>query len=192
MSLRLEVVDPAVDFPELVECKWESYEIPYQSFWRLFNPIIGTGPNARDDSLRQATIRQEKGHLSDPASHWLKVTDSNNGNKIIAGAWWKIYPSNPFEENDDEFEAFWFPEGGQRDFATAAIRQHDAPRARMGKRSQVCALSTFQARQKNIADIKDKISILFSHTRITGVKVQEICSWNGGLKRLINWAWRCG
>jgi hypothetical protein len=94
MSFRLEDVDPATDFSEVVECKWASYENPYQPFFRLFNPIIGTGPSARTESLEETTTRQRQLHVSDPTSHCQKVTDTKSG-KIIAAALWKIPLSMP-------------------------------------------------------------------------------------------------
>ncbi|KAM3071211.1 hypothetical protein ACMFMF_007682 [Clarireedia jacksonii] len=136
MSFKLEEVNPATDFDELIECEWISYENPYQSFFRLFCPIIGDGPNAREESLKEATARQLEWHQSDPTSYWHKIVDPKSG-RIAAAALWKIHPTNPFEHQEDHSEAYWFPEGGQRDFVTKALQRFDAPRAKMGQRPQV-------------------------------------------------------
>ena len=137
MSFKLEEIDPVADFSELIECEWISYESPFQTFFRLFCPILGNGPKARSDSIKEATARQLEWHQSDPTSYWQKVTDENTG-KIIAAALWKICPTNPFEHADSHSEAYWFPEGGQRDFVTKCLEQFDAPRATMAPRPQVC------------------------------------------------------
>lgn len=137
MTFKLEDINPATDFAELIECEWISYEKPLQPFFRLFCPIIGDGPNARQDSMKESTARQLEWHNSDPTSLWHKVVDVDTG-KIIAAALWKICPSNPFEHPDDHSEAYWFPEGGQRDFVTKCLERFEAPRARMAQRPQVC------------------------------------------------------
>ncbi|PQE25900.1 hypothetical protein CJF30_00000642 [Rutstroemia sp. NJR-2017a BBW] len=135
MSFKLEEVDPVKDFTELIECEWISYENPNQTFFRLFCPIIGDGPNAREESLKESTARQLEWHQSDPTSYWQKIVDPKSG-KIAAAALWKICPTNPFAHEEDHSEAYWFPEGGQRDFVTQALQRFDAPRARMGQRPQ--------------------------------------------------------
>lgn len=137
MTFRLEDVDVATDFEELIACEWESYENPLQPFFRLFCPIRGVGPNARAESLKEATARQLEWHRSDPTSYWQKVTEVATG-KIVAGAFWKICKTNPFEHPEEHLEAHWYPKGGERDFVNQALEQFDAPRARMAQRPQVC------------------------------------------------------
>lgn len=136
MSFTLQEVDPAKDFAELIECEWDSYENPYQTFFRLFCPIHGTGPSTRAESLKEATARQLQWHTSDPTSYWQKVVTDDG--KIVGGALWKICPTNPFEHPDDHFEATWYPKGCQRDYVSHALEIFDTPRMRMGPRPQVC------------------------------------------------------
>ncbi|KAI9693903.1 MAG: hypothetical protein M1822_003174 [Bathelium mastoideum] len=131
VPLRLEEVDITRDFPELISCEWESYEQPHQNFFRLFCPIFGS----REESLKECTERQLEWHTSDPTSYWQKVTDTNT-NRIIAGALWKIYPTNPFGSAAHE-EAYWYPQGGQRDYVTAALERFEAPRARLAPKPQL-------------------------------------------------------
>ncbi|KAI9645891.1 hypothetical protein NHQ30_005328 [Ciborinia camelliae] len=136
MPFQLLDVNPSTDFPELIECEWTSYENPPQSFFRLFCPIIGSRATARADSLQECTARQLEWHESDPTSYWQKVIDTESG-KIVGAALWKICPTNPFEHEEDHSEAYWFPEGGQRDFVTRSLQRFDAPREKLAPRSQV-------------------------------------------------------
>ncbi|ATZ57210.1 hypothetical protein BCIN_14g03700 [Botrytis cinerea B05.10] len=136
MPLELKDVDYVKDFQELIECEWISYENPQQSFFRLFCPIIGAGPTAREESLKECTSRQLQWHQSDPTSYWHKVIDTESG-KIVGAALWKICPTNPFEHEDDHSEVSWYPEGGQRDFVAAALQRFDAPRERLAPKPQL-------------------------------------------------------
>lgn len=139
MSYTLEEVDPEKDFAELIECEWESYENPDQTFFKLFCPIHGTGPSARADSVREATARQLDWHESDSTSYWQKVV--NKEGKIVGGALWKICQTNPFEHPEDHSEVYWYPKGAQRDYVAQALKLFDAPRMRMAQRPQVCKCS---------------------------------------------------
>jgi hypothetical protein len=136
MPFQLLEVVPAADFNELVECEWLSYENPSQTFFKLFCPIHGTGPTAREASLKDATRRQLEWHQADPTSYWQKVV--NEEGKIVAGALWKICPTNPFEHPDGHSEVDWFPKGGQRAFVTKALELFETPRMKMAQRPQVC------------------------------------------------------
>lgn len=137
MPYTLNEVNPDKDFPELIAAEWESYENPHQTFFRLFCPVRGQGPNARLESLEECTRRQLEWHRSDPTSYWQKVTDDETG-RIVGGALWKICPTDPFEHESHGEEAYWYPEGGARDFVTQALGLFEAPRAKMGRRPQVC------------------------------------------------------
>lgn len=100
MSFKLEEANTG-DFKELIACEWESYENPFQTFFRLFCPIRGSSSQAHDESLAECTQRQLQWHVSDPSSYWQKVTETTTG-KIIGGALWKIHPTNPFEHPEHE------------------------------------------------------------------------------------------
>jgi hypothetical protein len=140
MPFRLEEITSDSDFEELVECEWISWENPPQKFHRLICPTFGDGPDARAESLRESTQRQLSWHKGDPTSHWLKVTDINTG-KIIAGALWKIFETNPFE-NWTPSVAYWWPEGDKRDFASQALDQASLPRRELAARPHLCMFKT--------------------------------------------------
>ena len=137
MLFRLADVDTDDDdFGELIACLWESFDRPYQPFYRLYCPMLGTGPTARAEALQESTQHFRDWHRDDPASYWQKVTDVDTG-KIVAGALWKIYKSNPFEKPED-YEPYWYPEGSRRDFVRQAIKQFSFPRSQFAQRPQIC------------------------------------------------------
>ena len=136
MAFHLEEAKPE-DFPELIRCLWESYETPHQQFFRLYCPIIGSGPTAREDSLKACTERMLSYHLEDSTSYWQKVIDDPSG-KIVAGALWKICEKNPFENGFHAEIADWWPEGGEREFITATIKKHEVARSYFARRPQIC------------------------------------------------------
>ncbi|KAK5996391.1 hypothetical protein PT974_01725 [Cladobotryum mycophilum] len=111
MPFKLLEVDPAADFDELIEC------------------------DAREEALKASTKDQLEWHAADPTGYWQKVV--NDGGKIVAGALWKIYTTNPFEKPDEHEEAYWYPEGGQRDYVTTALGMFDGPRGKMGRRPHI-------------------------------------------------------
>ncbi|KAK5988395.1 hypothetical protein PT974_12549 [Cladobotryum mycophilum] len=136
MPLTLAEADLDKDFDELMLCNWQSFENPSQNFFRLFAPIHGTGPTAREDVQRDFTQRQLAFHKMDPRGTWFKAV--NDDGKIVGGALWKIFPTNPFEQPPPgNFQAFWYPEGGQRDFVTAALHRINAFRSKAATRPHV-------------------------------------------------------
>lgn len=176
MPLRLQEVDYSKDFDELIECEWISYENPNQPFFALFFPIHGDGPDARAEAIKEGTARQLEWHKSDPTSYWQKVV--NEEGKIVAGALWKICPTNPFE-HEEHLEVSWYAEGGARDYVSQALKLFEAPRARMAQRPQVCMYTTIISRS-HIIDEQNTYSrgcqflISSSPTPITGVKARGI------------------
>ncbi|KAF5676112.1 GNAT family acetyltransferase acetyltransferase [Fusarium heterosporum] len=135
MPFKLVKVNTATDFEELIACQWAAHENPFQPFFRMFCPLQGEGPSAHADSLRESTKLQLQWHNGDPTSHWRKVV--NDDGKIVGGCLWKICPTNPFESVEDHSCAYWQPEGERREYISQALKQFDAPRARMGTRPQV-------------------------------------------------------
>ncbi|KAM5349862.1 hypothetical protein ACJ41O_006367 [Fusarium nematophilum] len=135
MPFKLLEVDTATDFREVIECQWDSYESPFQSFFRMFCPLLGDGPSGREESLRESTARQLEWHETDPTSYWGKVV--NDDGRIVGACLWKIYPTNPFERHDAHSEAHWHPEGERREYVTKCLEQFDEPRSRLGARPQL-------------------------------------------------------
>lgn len=108
MSLSLSEVKHPEEFNELVQCECESYRTPLDPLFRLFR---------YDDSpvgfieLRDRQVRQWEG---DSTSHWLKIVDTEIGNRVVGAANWNVFEENPYGEAEDErrkAEADWWPEG---------------------------------------------------------------------------------
>ncbi|KAH8703270.1 putative GNAT family acetyltransferase [Talaromyces proteolyticus] len=138
MSYRIEIAKDE-DLYELMTHLWRCFEDPYQGLLRIFFPILN---NDREASLLEASNRQREEYRETyPELIWLKVVD-NKTNKIIAGAKWYFYERNPFlpkpGDSDDHDptneEAFWYPKGVGREFATLAMHAFEKPRTTMGQR----------------------------------------------------------
>lgn len=130
MSLQRREVTSDAEFNDLVRCKWASFDTPHNGFHKLFWPIRGTGPTAREDSIQESIGRQIRWHRADPSSHWIKVVDTDL-DMVVGGAQWIVYESNPYVEaktNRGKISADWWPEGEGREFAEAALWMWIAPR----------------------------------------------------------------
>ncbi|KAI4231319.1 MAG: hypothetical protein L6R40_007764 [Gallowayella cf. fulva] len=133
MVLILHEVVSDDEFAAIIGCEWSSYETPYNGFFQIYCPITGTGPDARLEALKESTDRQLAWHREDATSHWLKVVDSESG-QVVGAAQWNIYRENPYLNGVEHTDAFWWPEGEGRKFASMALEQWYAPRGkRMNK-----------------------------------------------------------
>ena len=137
MGLLLQPVTSDDDFKELIECEWTAYETPYNGFKEIYCPTLGTGPNARQDSMKECRERQLADHKEDSTSHWYKVVDSDSG-QIIGGAQWNIYHENPYLNGVGHTEATWWPEGEGRKFASMGMDQWFGPRGKRMNKPHIC------------------------------------------------------
>ncbi|KAL8687268.1 MAG: hypothetical protein Q9218_006507 [Villophora microphyllina] len=124
------------DFPDLIECEWVSYETPYNGFFQLYCPTTGNGPNARAESMKESTERQLAWHKEDPTSIWLEVVDNESG-KVVGAAQWNIHSSNPYPNGIEDTDAFWWPDGEGRKFASMALEQWYAPRGQRMRKPHI-------------------------------------------------------
>jgi len=134
MSFKIQDVSEA-DFAAVVRCMWYTYEHPLQDLYRIFCPENATGCSTREESIEESIKRFWEWHTSDPTSNWIQVRDDAT-NEVIGGALWKINKTNPYENAQDE-EAYWQPEGGQREFANQVLEQHEHARSQMATRPHV-------------------------------------------------------
>ena len=133
MALQLSEVDLTKDFDQLITCMWESYENPFQPFFRFFCPILN---DDREASIKESTARFLEWQQHDPHARWLKVADPVTG-KIAGAAWYKIFTENPFA-NDPDVAAYWYPDASSNDFAGQAIGMMEDVRREKATRPQVC------------------------------------------------------
>ncbi len=109
LELREHKVDD--DWNELIQCECESYEDPFNPGYILLRPERGNSDKAREGfkELRNRVIAQ---HKNDPTSTWLKVVDTDIGDKTVGAANWNTFTENPYPKPvDHPVEATWWPEG---------------------------------------------------------------------------------
>lgn len=153
MPLELHEVTSADEFADVIHCEWVANETPWNGMIEVFCPTLGTGPKARQDSMKESTDRQWMWHESDPSSTWLNVIDTDldtatatttdgakpEGGKVVAAAKWHIYKEDPFvDPASRSIEAYWWPEGEGRTFATTTLNNMMAQRVRYTRFPHVC------------------------------------------------------
>ncbi|RWA11667.1 hypothetical protein EKO27_g3424 [Xylaria grammica] len=135
MTFKIQDIDPEVDFPALTRCFFESYEDPPQKFFHVFFPTHGTGIEAREEALIEASERLKLWHTHDPTSRWQKIVDTETG-RIAGGALWHIHEENPFA-SPQPATVTWFPAGGSRTFVEKALENHVRPRSKAAQQPHI-------------------------------------------------------
>lgn len=136
MVLKLQEIDPEVDFYAISRCLFESHEDPPQKFFHLWFPIHGNDEQSREKAIEEGATRLKRWHTEDPSSNWRKVVDTESG-RIAGAALWNIHHENPFAAPDN-LEVTWFPTGGAREFVEQMITEYDAPRAQAAQKPHIC------------------------------------------------------
>ncbi|KAF6226089.1 hypothetical protein HO133_008954 [Letharia lupina] len=95
---------------------------PPQAVWELMFPIVSHGPNAEAEAIKKGSAVQLQGSRTGPHDQWIKVSDTDTG-KIVTGALWKFYNSNPYRVPFGEFDPTWFSEGEPRDLCNSMNTQ---------------------------------------------------------------------
>ncbi|KAL8994118.1 MAG: hypothetical protein Q9169_005831 [Polycauliona sp. 2 TL-2023] len=109
MPLQLQRVSSDDEFNEVVQCICESYAVPHNRIWRLFRHDPSP---AGFIELRDRLIREFR---ADPNACWLKIIDTDIGDKVVGAALWDTYTENPYlVYSDHPVEADWWPEGEPR------------------------------------------------------------------------------
>ena len=138
MPLVLEEADLDRDYDGIFEAEWAAWTNPPQVLWALMFPAEGSEPEAIEKSKKVAADRQLQFTRIDPHDRWLKVTDTETG-KIIAGALWKIYTSNPYRAPQQPLDAFWWPEGHEmRHLANDMYNQLQVTRPKIAATAHAC------------------------------------------------------
>ncbi len=106
MPLELREVLHDSEWTSLIECEDEAYTSPFNGVYILFRPDPSP---AGFEELRD---RQLSWHKNDPTSRWFKVVDTDIGDKVVGGACWNTYTTNPYPEiREYPMEVTWWPEG---------------------------------------------------------------------------------
>lgn len=124
MTIEISEIDLDKDWEELFACQWAAWMNPRQSLWELTYPVLGSGPSAEAEAIRSGAARQLKDIKADPLSRWMKAVDTDTG-KIVAGALWKFYDSNPYRAPKEDTDADWLPEGELKDLCDSMYTQND-------------------------------------------------------------------
>lgn len=106
MPLQLRKVSQDAEFNEIIQCECDGYATPVNRLWRLFrhDPSPAGFIELRDRQIREFRC--------DPAACWLKVVDTDIGDKVVGAALWNTYTENPYPEyKEHPMEADWWPEG---------------------------------------------------------------------------------
>ena len=120
MTLKLQEVTFDEDFDAISLLQWDAFTQPRNDFFQVYNSL----QQPKEQVIQVAKERNLKSCHEDPASHWLKVVDSDTGG-IIAAACWQIHKEAPPLPHKP-FVADWHPEGSdERKFASMFFDYHE-------------------------------------------------------------------
>ena len=137
MPLIVMKVDLEKDWDEFFRAEWAAWMNPPQAVWQLMFPIIGNDDNAEEAAIRDGASRQLLGSKMDPYDQWVKMVDTDSG-KIVAGALWKFYDTNPYRAPFEAFDAAWCPPGELRQLCNEMFTQLRAWRPRTMSVAHAC------------------------------------------------------
>ena len=113
MPLELRQVTSANEVPEIVE-GWMENEA------HLFQPLVsvnwGTDESSHKDRVADLSARQWFTHSTTPGSVWLKVVDTDLGDKVVAASQWRIRTKIALSEAQQPVRAYWLPPDPARKF----------------------------------------------------------------------------
>jgi hypothetical protein len=114
-------VPPASTFPMTTTNLHSRSDHPW------FHPVYGYTETERAASVEADADRKWQSHVTNPASHWIYVTEESS-EEVIGVAEWIINVENPYPNGPVKLECTWFPEGETRDFVTELMNQCFCPR----------------------------------------------------------------
>ena len=130
MTIEISNIDVDKDWDKLFACQWAAWMNPRQSIWELTYPVRGSGPSGEAESIKSGAARKLEATEADPLSRWMKAVDTDTG-KIVAGALWKFYDSNPYCAPMEKIDATWLPEGELKDLCESMYMQNDVWRPKV-------------------------------------------------------------
>ena len=125
MPLELRQVASASEVPEIVEgwIKYEAHKTP-----TLESIDWGTDESSHEDRLEDLSARHWFRHSTTPGSVWLKVVDTDLGDKVVAASRWIIHTRTASSEAQRPARAYWLPPGTVRRFYDAIRNNFSAVR----------------------------------------------------------------
>jgi hypothetical protein len=100
MALAVEQVRNAAEFDAIWPMHFQAFQNPYNSFSKFFNPVHTT----IDAAIEVSKARHIAMWESNPASHWIKVTDKET-KQVIGAALWELNQSGYTTGDGDRFKA---------------------------------------------------------------------------------------
>ncbi|KAL2786146.1 hypothetical protein BJX66DRAFT_346983 [Aspergillus keveii] len=138
MAHAMGKIDPeSPEFEEVIAGQIDSFNKPYQSLFRLYYPIFGhESEEEKKVAFKNLVELERQWARDDPDCRWIRAIDTEQNNKLAAGALFKISKENPFGPNKSKKDesAVWYPAGGQREYIDEAARILGAPRERYMQR----------------------------------------------------------
>jgi hypothetical protein len=100
MTTRFKIlpVDPeSPEFEEVIAGQIDSPNKPYQSLFRLYYPIFGhESEEQKKVAFKDLVELERQWARDDPDCRWIRAIDTEQNNKLAAGALFKISKENPF------------------------------------------------------------------------------------------------
>jgi GNAT superfamily N-acetyltransferase len=100
MPFRLNEVRSAAEFNSIWPVHFQAFRDPYNSFSKFFNPVHTTF----DAAIQASKTRHVAIWEGDPASHWIKVTETDTG-QVVGAAQWDINDTGYAEGDGAKFKA---------------------------------------------------------------------------------------
>lgn len=120
MSFEVREVTSAGQFADTVQVQADAFDAPLSVSSQIFYPVSGSNPNDRKNAIKGLICREWFHQSIDPECHRLAVIDTDNGNKVIAGATWGIVKSHTGDS--PAIDPFWLPEGELKEFAKGIFK----------------------------------------------------------------------
>ncbi|KAF2140423.1 uncharacterized protein K452DRAFT_299766 [Aplosporella prunicola CBS 121167] len=123
-DFEVSEVKSDAEFDAIIECEKASYSTPqnpmFDTWW--MEHLFQSEPDPHAAAIRELSDRQLSWHKADPGSHWVKVTEKSTG-KVVGASQWVVHDHNPFEKPQEPMNAYWWPEGDGRKYASLYLNR---------------------------------------------------------------------
>lgn len=106
MPLELRQVTSANEVPEIVAGWTRNMSLPTET---LESVDWGIDESSHKDRMDDLSARQWFMHSTTPGSVWLKVVDTDLGDKVVAASRWMIHTRAVSREAHQPVRAYWLP-----------------------------------------------------------------------------------